>query len=158
MATGPKTAPSAEKSKIQGPAEFRTRLDLAETATVVSQLSDKAITLLTRYSQEQSSIFKIMDRLLAKSLKGLLWDPAVLWESPARGVVVKCSEDIVAKVIIGNRDYTEYTSMQYLENWAPDIPAPRPHGLIALGPFRVIFMSYTQDVTLAEPNEDSSTR
>ena len=64
--------------------------------------------------------------------------------------MVKYNKDIVAKVIWGNRDYTEYTSMQVLAERAPDIPAPRAHGLIALGPFRVIFMSYIPGTTLAE--------
>ena len=42
------------------------------------------------------------------------------------------------------------TSMEYLEKKAPDIPAPRPHGLIAFGYFRVIFMSYIPDMTLTQ--------
>lgn len=83
-------------------------------------------------------------------LKQLLWDSLKLWESPVRGVVVKCNEDIVAKVVTGNKDYTEYTSMQYLMKQAPDIPALRPHGLVAFGPFRVIFMSYIPGTTLAQ--------
>ncbi|PCG89720.1 Aminoglycoside phosphotransferase [Penicillium occitanis (nom. inval.)] len=40
--------------------------------------------------------------------------------------------------------------MEYLEKKAPDIPAPRPHGLIAFGHFRVIFMSYIPDMTLTQ--------
>lgn len=40
--------------------------------------------------------------------------------------------------------------MEYLAKNAPDIPAPRPHGLIAFGPFRVIFMSYIPDITLTQ--------
>ncbi|GFG16442.1 hypothetical protein IFM61392_09509 [Aspergillus lentulus] len=84
------------------------------------------------------------------SVKQLLWNSPKLWENPVRGVVVKCNEDIVAKVVTGNDDYTEYTSMQYLLKWAPDIPAPRPHGLVAFGPFRVIVMSYIPGTTLTQ--------
>ena len=40
--------------------------------------------------------------------------------------------------------------MQFLAERAPDIPAPRTHGLIALDPFRVIFMSYVPGITLAQ--------
>ena len=65
-------------------------------------------------------------------------------------MVVKCNENIVAKVLTGNDDYTEYTSMQFLEKRAPQIPAPRPHGLVAFGPFRVIFMSCVPDMTLTQ--------
>ncbi|KAL5360689.1 kinase-like domain-containing protein [Aspergillus floccosus] len=74
----------------------------------------------------------------------------MLWQSPIRGVVVKCNEDIVAKVIWGSTDYTEHTSMQFLAERAPDIPAPRPHGFIKFDPFRVIFMSYIPDAMLAQ--------
>ncbi|GAB1201945.1 hypothetical protein APSETT445_000543 [Aspergillus pseudonomiae] len=51
----------------------------------------------------------------------------------------------------GNQDYTEYTGMQFLMERAPNVPAPRPYyGLVALGPFRVIFMSYIPGTTLAQ--------
>ena len=90
------------------------------------------------------------EKLFILSLKQLLWDSPKLWESPVRGVVVKCNEDIVVKVVTGNKDYTEYTSMQYLMKHAPNIPAPRPHGLIAFGPFCVIFMSYIPGTLLAQ--------
>lgn len=151
MATGPTVESLAEQEKIinQGPLEFRARLDLAETATVVFALSEEVAALLGRHPGITDDNNET-ERSLAVSLKKLLWDAPKLWECPVRGVVVKCNDDIVAKVITGNSDYTEYTSMQYLAEKAPDIPAPRPHGLIALGPFRVIFMSYIGDMTLEE--------
>lgn len=42
------------------------------------------------------------------------------------------------------------TNMEHLEKKAPEIPAPRPHGLIAFGYFRVIFISYIPDMTLTQ--------
>lgn len=48
---------------------------------------------------------------------------------------IKCNDDIVAKVISTNGNYTEYTALQYLAEQAPEIPAPRPHGLIKFGYF-----------------------
>lgn len=152
MATGPKVLPHTEEAtpEMQGP-EFRTRLDLAETATVVFPLSEKVVALLAHYSGGFSNDDPgNIEKALVVSLKQLLWNSPKLWESPVRGVVIKCNEDIVAKVILGNRDYTEYTSMQFLAERAPDIPAPRAHGLIAFGPFRVIFMSYIPGITLAQ--------
>lgn len=62
---------------------------------------------------------------------------------------MKCSEDIVAKAIMGNNEYTKYTILQYLERWVPDIPVPRPHGLITFAPFRVVFM-HDSDQGLAQ--------
>lgn len=87
---------------------------------------------------------------LATSLKQLLRGSRKLWESPVRGMVVQCSESIVAKVVVGNRDSTEYASMKFLAERAPDIPAPRAHGMVALGPFSVIFMSYVPGITLSQ--------
>lgn len=152
MATGPKTLPRTEKAtpEMQNP-DFRTRLDLAETATIVFPLSEEVIALLANSAGALSDDdLGGMEKPLIMSLKQLLWDSPKLWESPVRGVVVQCNDHIVAKVILGNRDYTEYTSMQFLAKWAPDIPAPRAHGLIAFGPFRVIFMSYIPGITLAQ--------
>jgi hypothetical protein len=48
--------------------------------------------------------------------------------------------------------------MRYLAEQAPDIPAPSPHGLVALGPFRVIFMSYVPDMTLTQAWASLTTR
>jgi hypothetical protein len=152
MALGPKFVQGIkQENETNGPPEFRTRLDLAQTATVVYPLSEEVNALLAQCSKgwlDNESINAEKSFIL--SLKQLLWHSPKLWENPVRGVVVKCNEDIVAKVVTGNNDYTEYTSMQYLMKWAPDIPAPRPHGLVAFGPFRVIFMSYIPGTTLTQ--------
>ncbi|KDB21389.1 hypothetical protein H109_06687 [Trichophyton interdigitale MR816] len=100
MATGSPDLSAAEKRTSERNApEFRTRLDLAKTAlsgeSGHSGLGDAAHSLLL-------------------SLKKLLWESTKLWENPVRGMVVKCNEDIVAKVITGNKDYTEYTSLKFL--------------------------------------------
>ncbi|KLJ08459.1 hypothetical protein EMPG_16103 [Blastomyces silverae] len=51
-------------------------------------------------------------------------------------MVVKCNEEVVAKVITGdNNDLTEYMTMQYLAARAPNIPALKPHDLIR---FRIL--------------------
>jgi hypothetical protein len=50
-----------------------------------------------------------------------------LWEFPTRGVVLKCDDELVAKVIGNDEDYTKYASIQYLADNAPDILAPKPH-------------------------------
>lgn len=153
MATGGKALPNAEKDAVgvQDP-RFRTRLVLAEIATVVFPLSEKVDALLAQYAGGASNDdpSDTNNRGLTGPLKRLIRESPTLWENPVRGIVVKCNEDIVAKVIWGNRDYTEYTSMQFLAERAPGVPAPRAHGLVALGPFRVIFMSYMPGTTLAE--------
>ncbi|KAM5432816.1 hypothetical protein MferCBS31731_007342 [Microsporum ferrugineum] len=150
MATGPKVE-KTDTPKVQAAPEYLDRLDLAKTATVVFPLSEKVTPLLAKYSDELSDDKRgDEEHHLAESLKRLLLGSEKIWEGPARGVVVKCSDDIVAKLIMGNDEYTEYTILQYLERWMPDIPAPRPHGLIAFAPFRVVFMSYVPGMTLTK--------
>ncbi|GKZ29603.1 hypothetical protein AbraIFM66950_005757 [Aspergillus brasiliensis] len=152
MALGAKAASNNEqKHEVKEP-EFRERhLDRAETATVIYPLSDKVTALLAQCSRPDGDQFSLSDeKSLVSSLRTLLWTSPQLWQSPIRGMVVKCNEEIIAKVITGNSDYTEYTSMQFLEERAPEIPAPKPHGLVAFGPFRVIFMSYVPGTTLTK--------
>ena len=133
----------------KGPREFRTWLDLAGTGLSIHY--SEAITLLEQCTRQWLEDKSIGGKdSLVPSLRQRLWNSPKLWESPVRGVVIKCNETIAAKVITGNKDYTEYTSMQYLMKQTPDIPAPRPDGLIAFGPFRVIFMSYIPGTTLAQ--------
>lgn len=151
MATGARVLSPAEKciSESRAP-DFRTRLDLAETASVIFPLSEKVASLLAQSGGSAHSGPSDAEESLLLSLKTLLWESPKLWENCARGMVVKCSEDLVAKVITGNEDYTEYTSLRFLEEWAPEIPAPRPHGFVIFGPFRVIFMSCIPGMTLAQ--------
>ncbi|DAA78836.1 TPA_exp: hypothetical protein A8136_2621 [Trichophyton benhamiae CBS 112371] len=112
MATGPNVKkPEPPKPRAS---EYLDRLDLAEAATVDGSLGEKP---------------KGEEFLLGASLKRLLLGSGKIWEGPARGLAVKCSEGIVAKVIMGNKEYT------------------RPHGLIAFAPFCVVSMSYIPGMT-----------
>ncbi|KAK2745713.1 hypothetical protein FQN57_003610 [Myotisia sp. PD_48] len=77
-------------------------------------------------------------------------NPIQIWESVIRGVVVKCSDEVVLKVVRQRPDYTKYTAMQHLAEKLPEIPVPRPRGVIRFGPFTAFFMSYIPSMTLAE--------
>ncbi|KAK2810501.1 hypothetical protein FQN50_002990 [Emmonsiellopsis sp. PD_5] len=162
--------------ELPPPADFRTRLDAAETARVVYPLAD-CVTALLRQAlatatatststapgdgdgaansnepQDPTTKEPLSGAPLLTALKRLLWTSEKLWEAHFRGIVVKCNESVVIKVITGNNDYTEYTSMLYLANdpvaAALNIPAPRPLGLVNFAPFRAIFMSYIPATTL----------
>jgi hypothetical protein len=87
---------------------------------------------------------------LLLSLKRMLLKSEKLWEFPIRGVVLKCNEELVAKAIGNDGDYTKYTSMQYLADNAPDIPALKPHHLVLLVNFRIMFMTYFPSVPLQQ--------
>jgi len=145
----PQTAVPEPVESQKPKSETLTRLDSITTASILSPLSDTVTTLLAE-NTTFSADSKQNAQSLATSLKQTFRNSQKLWEFPVRGVVLKCSDQIVAKVIMGFRDSTEYTSMQYLAEHAPDIPAPRPHGLIDLHPFTVIFMSYIPSMTLTK--------
>ncbi|OJD12983.1 hypothetical protein AJ78_06498 [Emergomyces pasteurianus Ep9510] len=143
------TAPKDHKPirEPQTPPDFRKKFDNIRTATVISPLSDKACALLKRYSDVDNHD----PESLATSLKRLIWDSEKLWELNIRGIVVKCDDSIVIKVNVRHSDYcNEYTNLQYLEEHTPDIPVPRPHGMVIFGSFRAIFMSYIPGVTVAK--------
>lgn len=119
------------------PQKFRTDFDIAKTATVVSPLSSRVKALLTRYSDAWDGD----EELLATSLKQLIWDSEKIWELSGR-IVVKCDDEIAIKIRGHHGDSTEYTNLQYLAEHTPDLPVPRPHGLIKFGPFCAVFMTY----------------
>ncbi|PGH02732.1 hypothetical protein GX51_04466 [Blastomyces parvus] len=124
---------------------LREKLDPFNTASVVYPLSMKALALLQEGHEMNVNLCEIS---LATSLKSLILKSERLFELSIRGVVVKCSDEIVIKVFSESRDLTEYHNLQYLANRAPHLPIPRTHGLIQLGKFRAMFMSYIPGVTL----------
>ncbi|PWY94574.1 kinase-like protein [Aspergillus sclerotioniger CBS 115572] len=125
----------------------RERLDLAETASVVFPLSEEVTALLAPYSEDRTGD---SGKSLLHSLKQILCNSPSLWDDCSRRIVVKCSDNIVVKVIMGTKEFTEYTTLQYLAEHMPDIPAPRPHGVILFAPFRAVFMSYIPGTTLTQ--------
>jgi len=135
------------KSPDPPPEDTLTRLASAATANVIFPLSDTVNDLISRYNYGTEESLTSSETL-ALSMKRLFSASNKLWEYPFRGAVFKCSDEVVAKVIFGFHDSTEYTSMQYLYKHAPEIPAPRPHGLVNIGNFWAIFMTYIPSITL----------
>ncbi|KAJ5130282.1 uncharacterized protein N7515_006321 [Penicillium bovifimosum] len=137
------------RKELPKPPDFRTRLDAAETAEIIFPLSNDVTALLAAFSDASNGYIGTEQSLLS-AIRRLLWESKILWESPIRGIVVQCNDDIVAKVIGTNGDYTEYTALRYLAEQIPEIPAPRPYGMIVFGSFCMIFMSYIPSMTLTE--------
>lgn len=63
-------------------------------------------------------------------------------------MVFKVDAQTLVKVVAHQEDFTEYTTLQYLEKHRPSIPAPKPLGVVSLGRFSLIFMSYLPAMTL----------
>ncbi|KAI1940907.1 hypothetical protein LOZ57_005842 [Ophidiomyces ophidiicola] len=136
-------------AEIKSPPDFRDNLSGVDRAEVVFPLSERVTELLKQYSLPEG--FDNPEQTLLHSLKQLLWKSPKLWENVVRGIVVKCSDDIVIKLLSQRiPEYTEYTTLQYLAERLPDIPVPRPHGLIRCGRYTVIFMSYIPCMTLTQ--------
>jgi Phosphotransferase enzyme family len=126
------------------------KLEDKTEATAMSPLSNTVIALLDHITGSVPPYSK-PEQSLAEKLKRTFQNSAKLFEFPLRGTVFKCGDDIVAKVVrMGALDTTEYTAIQYLARHAPDFPAPKPHGLVTLGKYTVIFMSYIPSMTLEE--------
>ncbi|KAJ8068469.1 hypothetical protein OCU04_004023 [Sclerotinia nivalis] len=123
----------------------------ARTATIAHPLSTETISCLIVHLDSSSSAEDVTsNQCLVSALKHLILNSEKLCELPTRGVVLKCSDHLVAKIIRGNDDYTEYTSLQYLQDNAPALLAPKPHGLVKLNDVHIIFMTYIPSVTLEQ--------
>ena len=81
-----------------------------------------------------------------------MWRCEILWKSPFpnKKMVFKCDGNIVIKAIKNALDYTEYTTLQYLEVHRPTVPAPRPSGLLQMNDISLIFMTCTSTTTLSD--------
>ncbi|TVY89043.1 Versiconal hemiacetal acetate reductase [Lachnellula willkommii] len=58
--------------------------------------------------------------------------------------------DSAERLLSGTRDYTEYTALQYLALHMPDVPAPKPLGLVTFSGCRIMFMTYFPSMTLEQ--------
>ena len=82
---------------------------------------------------------------LSAGLVSLLANSEVLYESvwAAFVMVFRISEKIAVKFSRNERSaVTEYQSLSYLEKHLPSFPAPKPHGVVRLGKFYLLFTAF----------------
>ncbi|KMO99859.1 hypothetical protein CIHG_10143 [Coccidioides immitis H538.4] len=144
--------------------EMRTPLLSSATpisaATTSGSVLEDDIRVFLRPSEPIAVIFPLSDsvcRMLAgtdmsEALIGLMQRSEILWKSPfpRKKMVFKCDGNIVVKAIKNAVDYTEYTTLLYLEVHKPTVPAPRPSGLLRVNNVSLIFMTYVPTTTLAD--------
>ena len=89
---------------------------------------------------------------ISQELFAVMQNSEIFWKAPfpRHKMVFKCTSDIVIKAIRGMNDYTEYTTLQYLQEHKPSIPTPRPLGLVRMGGISLVFMTYIPSNTLGE--------
>lgn len=94
-------------------------------------------------STPSAELTEALTRLLRKS--DLLWQSC----STRSRYVVRCNHQLVLKSIESS-DFTEYSTLQYLQLHRPQIPVPQPHGLITSGQSAYLLMSYVPGITLSK--------
>ena len=87
---------------------------------------------------------------VTKALTRTLKNSEIIWQSKSSSdrYVAKLSSDLAVKSFRGISDFTEYTSMEFLELHKPHLPVPRPHGLITAGGSAYVFMTLVPGITL----------
>lgn len=111
-------------------------------------LSDAVAELIESVSQTAANLPVGFSQRVFRALE----KSEIMWKAPfpRQKGVFKCSADIVVKAVRNLEKYTEYTTLQYLELHKPNIPAPRPHGLMRMSGVSLIFMSYIPSIPLGE--------
>ena len=128
--------------------DIRRTLCPLDPVEILFPLSDAVAKLLEPVSQTA------MDSPvgLSQRLFEVLQSSEILWKAPfaRQKGVFKCSAEIVVKAVRNMENYTEYTTLQYLDLHKSNIPAPKPLGLVRMSGISLIFMSHMRSVPLGE--------
>lgn len=118
--------------------DIRSLLNPDDSVEVMYPLSSSIREIIASYqhTNEQNDLFESVVKMLTTS--EIIHTGPV----PTLRTVFKCSPNAVVKVICDAEDYTEYTMLQFLEEHAPSIPAPKPLGVLRIGQLSLIFASY----------------
>ena len=89
---------------------------------------------------------------LSQHVSNLLSKSKVIHRGPIPTVrtIFRCSPTAVVKVVWNADDYTEYTTLQFLDKHVPEVHAPKPLGVLRVGQLSLIFASYIPGKTLEE--------
>ncbi|KAJ9133158.1 APH-domain-containing protein [Pleurostoma richardsiae] len=118
--------------------DIRSRIDAGDPSEVVYELSPELQDLL----QAGGSVSESIVNLVAESevlYKGV-WAAAVM--------VFRLSKDMVVKFTDENSAVSEYESLAYVQKELPGFPAPRPHGVIRLGTYGLLFTDFVPGLSL----------
>ena len=121
-------------------------LSSASTAAVVFPLAEAVQRLLRAEPQEMSADSSSLWAKLYQTIDA----SEVIWQNEIGGgvAVFHCGSGVALKMIPNFEDFTEYTALQYLRRYAPQIPVPEPMGAISSEKTAYIFMSFIAGPTL----------
>lgn len=114
--------------------DIRARLDVTDTSSVIFDLSTEVKNLLRNEN-------------LTEALIDILDESKVLYEAAAV-MVFQVSPNLVIKISQKDSLITEYYTLSYLRQHLPTFPAPRPHGLVELGQYCLLFTTLVRGLTL----------
>ncbi|KAF2167315.1 hypothetical protein M409DRAFT_22742 [Zasmidium cellare ATCC 36951] len=92
------------------------------------------------------------DDLSASNIISALSRSQIVFRDTTGGerMILKISDESVVKIVPDSTDTREYDALIYLSQKCPEVPAPRPEGLIQLNGQSLMFMSYIPGESLAE--------
>ena len=110
--------------------EIRESLNPSDTVHILFPLSREVLDLVEGISKTAEPLPNGLSQCLFEVMQA----SEVLWKAPfpLHKMAFKCAADIVVKAVRDIDDYTEYTTLQYLEQHIPDCPAPRPLGCVQM--------------------------
>ena len=149
----PTPAVSSERPVEHQERDVRSLIQPGDEAVEIFQLSKEVRESLLRYrviTPDDESDVQKENHGINKAIVQVLHESEVLCKepSPLHRMVFKWNGKYVIKVKRQMEDFTEYTSLVYLAKHAPDVPAPRPHGIVKMSGCFIIFMTYTPSMTL----------
>lgn len=128
--------------------DIRESLNPLDTVHILFPLSREVLRLV-------EDVFKTAEPLpniLSQRLFEVMQASEVPWKAPLalHKMVFKSAANIVVKAVRDMDDYTEYTTLQYLEQHIPDCPAPRPLGCMWMSGISLIFLTHKPLTSLGE--------
>lgn len=120
--------------------DVRKCLSADDECTIVDGLSSEVQMLLSPVASLPDAIFSLLE------------DSEVIYTGllAAMVTVFRVSDAIALKVTTGKSAVREIRTLQYLEEHLPDFPAPRSHGLVQLGRYYLLFMTFMGSHSLKE--------
>lgn len=112
----------------------------------------KQSAIICELSEELNGVLQPSEGL-SVGLVSLLAASEVIYESAwgAAVMVFRISDATVVKVKRNEESViTEHRSLSFLEQHLPGFPAPKPHGVVRLGSFYLLFTSFVSGFTLEQ--------
>ncbi|PGG98661.1 hypothetical protein AJ80_09498 [Polytolypa hystricis UAMH7299] len=135
--------------------DIRAFLRASDSVEIVFSLSEAVLNLLGIPRNTASTPNDLSERLVH-----VVQASEIIWKAPfaRQKMVINCGHNIAVKAVRAMEDHTEYTTLKYIQQHKPSIPAPEPQGLVKMGDVSLIFMTHIPSNNLTDvwPSMDSA--